>query len=187
MIYELQPFNQARFDACMAWVAKEFDRSFSQYEAVKIHALADALHTVRYHNPIVGGRLRKLRHGPVDLDALNRSKDWSDDDKSSPMSPVAKRGKCIYFARKPGPTHEDMFTPSELDAIRDAARIVFSMTFAESQKFFHGDQDGSNTFLGKAWKATKSDKAPISWEDIVTAYSKETKHDAAQLRALICL
>src|SRR5687767_7946733 len=138
MTYELQPFNQARFDACMAWVAKQFDRTLSQYEAVKIHALADALHVVRFHNPIIGGTLKKLQHGPVALDALNRAKGWKDD-KDAPFELMDKLGNTMLFKPKPGPTREGMFTLSEREAILEAASTVFSMPFNQSQKFFHGE------------------------------------------------
>jgi len=185
MTYELQPFNQARFDACMAWVARQFDRTLSQYEAVKIHALADALHVVRFHNPIIGGALRKLKHGPVALDALNRAKGWQDD-KDAPFDLSAKRGNAMYFAPKSGPTREAMFTPSERQAILDAARTVFAMTFDESQKFFHGEAD-KDDFLGKAWRKTQRNKVLISWDAILNAYSAQTGQDAAELKALICI
>src|SRR5207302_9403383 len=92
MKYELQPFNQARFDACMAWVAKQFDRTLSQYEAVKIHATADVLHVVKHHRPIIGGTFKKLANGPVALDALNRAKGWKDDE-NAPLQLALRQNK----------------------------------------------------------------------------------------------
>lgn len=184
MTFELQPFNQARFDACMAWVAKQFDRTLSQYEAVKIHALADVLHVVQYHNPIIGGTLKKLKHGPVALDALNRAKRWQND-ANAPFALTDKSGNALYFKRKPGATHESMFTLSERKAILQAARAVFSMTFGESQRFFHGEA-GEDNFLGKAWKKTQPENAPISWDTIVTAYAHQTGKDVTDLKALVC-
>ena len=109
MIYELQPFNETRFDACMAWVAKQFDRTLSQYEAVKIHALADALHVVQHHRPIIGGRLQKLTYGPVALRALNRVKEWKTDDSALSSSPISA-ATALYFTPTSGPSRESMFT-----------------------------------------------------------------------------
>jgi hypothetical protein len=184
MTYELQPFNQTRFDACMAWVAKAFDRTLSQYEAVKIHALADALHVVRFHNPIIGGTLKKLPYGAVALNALNRAKRWKID-KDAPFEMTDKNGNAMYFKRKPGSTREAMFTPAERQTILEAAGTVFSMTFAASQKFFHGES-GENNFLGKAWSNTHKANAPISWDAILTAYAAQTGADVAALKSLIC-
>lgn len=184
MTYELQPFNQARFDACMAWVAKQFDRTLSQYEAVKIHALADVLHAVAHHRPIIGGTFKKLPYGPVALDALNRAKEWKDD-KHAPFELTDKLGNTMLFKPKPGPTHEAMFTPSEREAILEAAGTVFSMTFSASQKFFHGEA-GKGNYLGRAWSKTPKENASISWDTILKAYADYTGHEITPLKALIC-
>lgn len=185
MTHELQPFNQVRFDACMAWVAKQFDRTISQYEAVKVHALADALHVVRHHRPIIGGTLRKLTHGPVNLDALNRAKQW-EKDRTGPFELSARRGNALFFAPRPGPACESMFTASEREAILDAAKTVFSMTCEESQRFFHGETDSGDDFLGKAWRKTRGDKTAIDWAAILDAYADQTGEDAASLKSLVC-
>lgn len=185
MTYELQPFNQARFDACMAWVAKQFDRTLSQYEAVKIHALADALHVVRFYTPIIGGTLRKLQNGPVALNALNRAKSWGADDEA-PFKLTDTRGKTLFFTPKSLPTRESMFTKYEREAILESASKVFSMTFAQSQNFFHGETDEQNSFLGKAWRKTSVDKAPISWNMVLKFYADETGQNLDELKALVC-
>jgi hypothetical protein len=187
MRYQLQPFNQARFDACMAWIARVFNRTLSQYETVKIHALADVIHVVKHHRPIIGGTLRKLPYGPVDLAALNRSKEWQTD-PNAPMEFSGKQGNALFFARKAGPTRESMFTRSEQEAILDAARTVFGMTFDESQRFFHGECAGSDKgYLGRAWRRTRGDNARISWEAILNAYAEQSGEDAEQLKSLVCV
>ena len=61
------------------------------------------------------------------------------------------------------------------------------MTFEESQKFFHGETDGPNTFLGKAWRKTHGQNTPISWDAILKAYADETKKDLITLKALVCV
>jgi hypothetical protein len=60
------------------------------------------------------------------------------------------------------------------------------MTFGESQRFFHGEAD-SDDFLGRAWRRTTRENAPISWEVILKAYSDQTGQDLGQLKALICV
>ena len=58
------------------------------------------------------------------------------------------------------------------------------MTFAESQRFFHGECDEGD-FLGKAWRKTKGDDAPISWNSILDAYAHEKGIEAEGLKALV--
>lgn len=181
MTYQLQPFNEPRFDAGMAWLAKEFDRPLTQYDVVKIHALADIQHVLQHHRPIIGGTLRKLKYGPVDLDALNRAKEWKDDE-SAPFTFTHKRGNAMHFARKPGPTREATFTQSERDALVAAARTVFGMTFEESQDFFH-----STSYVGRAWDSVSVSNGPIDWETIIEAYAKEKGEDAESLKDLVCV
>ena len=94
------------------------------------------------------------------------------------------RGNAKYFAPKAGATREAMFTPSEREAILDAARTVFSVTFNDSQKLFHGEA-GENGFLGEAWGRTQKDNAPISWDTILKAYADQTGEDVTALALIL--
>jgi len=167
---QLMPFNEHRFDSCMALLSSKHNQELTQYDMVKLHVMTDIFHTLKHGKPVIGGPLSRWPRGPVVKEAYNRVRHWGHEWDKNDAQPdlfriLRKKNKSFYF--KPiVSVGQDEFSPSELTAMEEAWKAVMTKDWSGSQKFFHDD----STFVGRAWKAAGGDGTPIDWRDVVRAY-----------------
>lgn len=172
----VNPFNKDRFDECMAYLLSKHGGSLTQYEMVKIHVMADVLHTLKYGRAIIGGGIAKWRNGPVVQEAYNRVRHWAYQWEADPAQQpegfriVAKEGtKFRFVAEGEAPSDRD-FSSAERDTLCEAWNRVKSMKWGTSQDFFH---DPNVSFLGKVWHEAGDEGSPIDWVKLIDAYASE--------------
>src|SRR5580704_9195545 len=73
---QLQPFNEHRFDDCMAYLAAKNCRPLSVYEMMKLHVMIDVYHAIARGKPVIGGSLSPFTNGPVSRSAKSRITQW---------------------------------------------------------------------------------------------------------------
>src|SRR5438034_11767384 len=76
LLTQLQPFNDHRFDDCMAFLAAKHGRPLSVYEMMKLHAMIDVYHTLDRGKPVIGGSLWPFTNGPISRVAKSRVGQW---------------------------------------------------------------------------------------------------------------
>ncbi len=169
---ELIPFNEARFDACMAYMAKKHGQALTQYAMMKLHVLTDVFHAMVHGVPVIGGAIEAWQHGPVVQPAYDRVNAWAYLFNESKVQPemfdiVSQHGKKNYFLPKVQVDEED-FSQSELDAMNRALETVMPMDWEESQDYFH-----KNSFIGKVWQEARTSGNGLDWSRIVDAFADE--------------
>jgi len=172
---QLLPFNEARFDACMAYLAKKHQRSLTKYDMVKLHVMTDVYHVLEHGKPVIGGSISPWQFGPVVARAYKRMRAWEykyDENGTEPENYriVGKTGNSLEF----NPTcavDEDDFSPAELTALNGAwARVMVQLAnFQESQDYFHG----TTSFMGRAWNNARLQNRDLDWEEIIAEYEKD--------------
>jgi len=192
ILSQLQPFNEARFDAAIAWLAWKHDRSLSKYEIVKLHVLMDVFHVIEFGSPIIGGRLAPWELGPVMDEAYGRVDDWCDQFDYGGASPanfkISAKGTLRYLTPTITPEPGD-FSASELAAMERAWELLMPMMnkgyngYLESKEFFHSD----TTFIGRAYNKAKLEDRAIDWNEIIDAYDAINHTDHTSVKIIIGL
>jgi hypothetical protein len=187
---QLQPFNEHRFDDCMAYLSAKYGRPLSTYEMMKLHVMVDVHHTLNNAMPVIGGDVWPFKNGPVARCAKNRVADWIKRYEVSGESPegfeIIDKGDRYRFAPTAIPDKDD-FSESELAAMELAwADVVPALNsgpdgFARSQNFFHSDSP-----IGQAWAKAWARAGALDWNEIIDAYAaKFSGLDYSYVKAMI--
>jgi uncharacterized phage-associated protein len=184
---QLLPFNEGRFDACMAYLARKHQRLLTKYDMVKIHVMADVLHVLEHGKPIIGGAISPWQFGPVVARAYKRLRAWEckfDEIGAEPenYSIAGRAGNSLEF-RPTLAVEADDFSPSELTAMEGAWQKVMEQLrdFQESQQYFHG----SGSFIGRAWNKARLEGRDLDWEEVIAEYEKEGDLAHPEVKTLI--
>jgi len=170
---QLQPFNEHRFDDCMAYLSAKHGRPLSTYEMMKLHVMIDVHHTLNNAMPVIGGDIWPFKNGPVPNCAKHRVADWIKKYEEAGDLPegfkIIDKGERYQFDPTRVPEKDD-FSESELAAMELAWRdVVLTLDqpdgFSASQKFFHGD-----TLIGEAWNKAWNRGTALDWNEIIDAY-----------------
>lgn len=181
---QISPFNEARFDDCMAYLSQKHERALTQYDMVKLHLMTDFFHSLERGKPVIGGPVEAWDFGPVVPDAYNRIRHWTykhDEEGFQPdaLSIVSQSGKSWQFqnSKKIDPRE---FSQSELDALDKAWKTIMKLTWNQSQEFFHGA-----SFVGRAWSKARAQKRNIDWQELIDEYDKEHGTDHKHIKVLL--
>jgi hypothetical protein len=187
-ISQLQPFNEHRFDDCIAYLAAKHDRPLGVYEMMKLHVMIDVYHTLDRGAPVIGGTIYPFTNGPVSRSSKSRVSHWQKQYEMKARMPdgflVIDEGDRLRVkpARVPD---EDDFSRSELAAMdrawHDVVKLLDEGGFQASQAFFH--RDG---FIGRAWKKARNCGQNLDWNDIIDEYhSEHSDKDPSRIKALL--
>jgi hypothetical protein len=186
---QLLPFNEWRFDDCMAYLSSTHGRALSVYEMMKLHVMIDVHHTIFCGKPAIGGTFSAFTNGPVSRSAKARVQTWK--------NRFAKTGEMpdgfllredaedrVRFVPTDTPDEDD-FSQAELRAMnlawRDVVEKLVTQGWDQSQRFFHADG-----FIGKAWKQARQRGLPLDWNDILDEYAIAYPHeDVGRAKALL--
>ena len=162
---QLQPFNEHRFDDCIAYLSAKYRRPLSTYEMMKLHVMIDVHHTLDRGKPVIGGSISAFTNGPVSRSAKSRVTHWR---KRYEQIGEMPDGFILiedeeWFRVKPTRVPEDDdFSAAELAAMEKAWQDVIPLLdehgFPISQNYFHRD-----SFIGRAWKTAQS-REPLGLE-----------------------
>lgn len=177
VLSQLAPFNEDRFDAVMGFISARSNRTFDQYELMKLHVLIDVFHVLKYGRTVIGGQLYAWPLGPVMSDAYYYA--MRDCPKIGHLMVTRIGRKRKGFTATSCPTRED-FSESEMEVMREAWRTFIPMSRNERETYFHT----AKSFLGRAYMKAKSgqpDEArdiEMSWADVIDEYAAEMHLDA---------
>jgi uncharacterized phage-associated protein len=145
--------------------AEERGVEVTQYDIVKSLFIADRSHLNRFGRPITFDNYVAMKHGPVpslayDLLKSNRialvkygidNLPWS----SESAEPIGAGCRLFHSSRI---TNEDqILSPSDMAALRDALTVISSLTFGQVRELTHGD-----VAYKDAWRDGESQNAPMS-------------------------
>ena len=173
-IYQVSPFNQARFDQCMLWFMRKHGRPLSQFPMVKLHVMTDAYHLLAAGMPVIGGKAEAWPKGPVVKKAYDRIMRIARNAKDRRESPfVVDTDPNLNFYRFGPRQSEDLdaddFSLSEVQAMELAwGAVTGKHKGKDGEDYFH-DPD---TFIGRAWHAAKEGNSPIDWEVVFDSYDE---------------
>jgi uncharacterized phage-associated protein len=192
MLNQVQPFNEHRFDACMNYLTRRYNRFLDQYDIAKLHVLIDFFHILETGKPVIGGALERWPLGPVVKQGYNRARTlgYAYDQQPSRERQALRRGllqvvaktKKAYTFTAYGEADDSDFSPAEIAAMESAWQTIAPKSFAEKTRFFH---DSGASFIGKVWTAAKKDGTPISWLGLVEAYDQEQSQDHALAKTML--
>lgn len=182
VLSQVQPFNEHRFDAVMAYMSHRAKRTLDQYELMKLHALIDVLHVLKCGRPVIGGQLEAWPEGPVVHEAYFHVMGWMTRLEATGELPryftVGRGpGKKIECTATSAPASDD-FSDSEREAMRQAWSIV-TPSYKKCKAYLH-----ETSFIARAYNKAKmreperSKNIQISWDDVIDEYAAEN-HVAA--------
>jgi len=182
------PFNEFRFDDCMAYLSAKHDRELSVYEMMKLHVMIDVFHTISRGKPVIGGTFCAFRSGPVSRKAKHHVREWLDSYEEGSETPdmfdATEKNAETYFKAKESPD-PDEFSKSELDAMNKAWDTVIPLldeSFKKSQDYFHKD-----SAVGKAWSRANNAGRELNWNDIIDEFERETGRNHSHLKTIMQL
>jgi uncharacterized phage-associated protein len=181
---QIMPFNECRFNACMAYLARRHQRNLTKYEMIKLHILIDVCHVQEHAKPIIGGTFSPWQFGPVEARAYKRLRAWEYKFVETGAEPEAFHlvgdGNDLQFDPR-NAVDEDDFSKSELMAMETAWRRVMSMNWKESQDFFHSPQNP----IGLAWTNARKENRDLDWDEIVDASGRLDGLATSAIKTLI--
>jgi hypothetical protein len=187
ILSQIIPFNEARFDACMAFISARHKEPLDTYEMVKLHVLIDSYHMIEYGRPVIGGRLEAWRKGPVVPSAYQRIQGWVQEFDRTGHHPdhlkMMETDGPKRFMAEVSPDPED-FTSTELKAMDLAwtqLKALAGPNKVEAKRFFHTKK----SHLGRAWKAAKNNGTAIDWTKIIDEYDELHNTDHSHIKPLI--
>jgi antitoxin SocA-like protein len=188
-VKQVLPFNQFRFEDCMAYLSAKHDRELSVYELMKLHVMIDVFHTISRGKPVIGGTFSAFRSGPVSRTAKHHVREWLDLYEEGSETPelfdaTEKDADRTYFKAKESPD-PDEFSKSELDAMDKAWETVIPLldeSFKKSQDYFHKDSP-----VGKAWLCAKKAGRELNWNDIIDEFNQDTGRNHSHLKTIMQL
>lgn len=185
VLNQLLPFNESRFDACMAYLSAKHSRDLTQYDMVKLHVMTDIFHALEHGKPVIGGALDAWQFGPLVEKAYNRVRRWRfvvDETGEQPefFEFVGQKGAADRF-RAREPVNDEDLSPSEVKAMTKAWDVIMSLDWSESQDYFHSD----STFIGRAWKKAREARVGVDWDDIIDEYDRQFDENHAHIKRLV--
>jgi hypothetical protein len=186
MTDQLSPFNQHQFDRCMRWFAARHGE-LTQYQLVKLHVMTDVFHVLETGLPVIGGRFRRWKLGPVVPNGWHRTRQYVQQFEAGSRPPALSvrptDGSAYrYSVPEDAETEEQEFSASEVRAMERAWAEVGELSWEESHRYFHTPE----SFMGKAWLEAPQN-GPIPWELIVDCYDAATGEDHGHVKALMAL
>lgn len=116
----------------------------TQYDAVKSLFVADTIHLNRYGRPITYDNYVAMANGPVPSKAYDILKDEAGSIRQYggkfPWVRVAAPelgDKCFSFERPARQASEDVLSPSDIEALSAALKMVRAMGFSGTKKLTH--------------------------------------------------
>jgi hypothetical protein len=188
IISQIQPFNEYRFDDCIAYLSAKHNRTLSTYEMMKLHVMIDVYHTLGRGKPVIGGSLYPFTNGPVSRSAKGRVTQWKKEYDQAGTMPdrfvLIEDRDTLRFKTSLAPD-KDEFSNAELGAMDRAWDTVIGTLnhggWEASQKYFH--RDG---FIGRAWQKARRRGGNLDWSEIIEEYAAETPEtDLSHLRELL--
>lgn len=184
---QLMPFNEHRFDACLTYLSKEYGKTLTQYDMVKLHVMIDVFHVLEYGRPVIGGRVQPWEHGPVVRLAYNRIMQWWHTVKETGKQPEKfhiehLQNKKIAFTATTDPDFDDL-SETEIEAMERAWKAVMTKNWESSQAYFHDP----STFMGRAWSNASAEGRSIDWDEIIDAYDELTGENHSHVKRMIRL
>ena len=189
VVTQLMPFNECRFDDCIAFLAAKHDRALSTYEMMKLHVLIDVNHTLDKGKPVIGGAIWPFTNGPVSRSAKSRVSYWRKRYELSGQMPdgfvLIDDGDRLMVKPTRVPEEEE-FSRSELTAMdrawTDVMGLLATGGFGASQRFFH--EDG---FIGKAWSKARRRGTSLDWTEIIDEYDAAHGTDHSRIKTMMCV
>ena len=189
VLAQLMPFNECRFDDCMAYLSAEHGRPLSIYEMMKLHVMIDVYHTLERGKPAIGGKVSPFTNGPVSRSSKRRVEDWHRKYEKYATMPDAfvLVDDGVHVRAKPVSVPEkDDFSPAELAAMerawKDVVVLLEEKGFEESQRFFH-----SGSFIGRAWAKARHHGTNLDWNEIIDEYDADHPgEDHSWAKAMLC-
>ena len=186
MASEITPFNKRRFDECMAWFMRKYNRHLTQFQAVKLHVMSDAFHILEYGVPIIGGEPEAWPKGPVVAAAYTHVMSVGGGSETSDIllgGRDANMPNVVRLsARADSPFDPDDFSESEITAMERAWGTVIGHFKDEAgDDYFHSE----GTFIGRAYRKARKTNQPIDWKDVVMAYDELYPTDHSNILVVI--
>ncbi len=181
---QIAPFNEVRFDACMAYLSQQHSRTLTQYDMVKLHLMTDVFHTLKHAKPVIGGPIQAWDLGPVVPDAYNRIMRWTYRHEESGFQPdsfqiIDRCGKSWEFKSSQEISRAE-FSESEIEAMEQAWNAFMHLTWEQSQDYFH-----EKSFVGRAWAKARAEGSSMEWDEVIDEYDRENRTDHSHIKALI--
>lgn len=173
-ICQLQPFNEFRFDDCIAYLSSTHNRALTVYEIMKLHVMIDVYHTLDRGKPAIGGVIWPFTNGPVSRSSKGRVAIWRKKYETTAQMPdgflIIDEGDRLSIKATRVPDEDD-FSVAEISAMdrawKDVVELLDEKGFEASQAFFHQD-----SFIGQAWKNARNRGQSLDWMEIVDEYDK---------------
>jgi len=185
--YQLMPFNQYRFDDCMAYLAAKHGDELNTYELMKLHVMIDVYHTLERGKPVIGGSFWPFTNGPVARSAASRVSSWRKGYEVLGKQPdgfqLRSDAGDRLLVKPTAVPEEDDFSRSEIEAMGrawDEVMDTLKKGFAASQEFFHG-----GGFIGKAWLKARNSGLALDWNDIIDEYDAAFHKNHSHIKALL--
>lgn len=188
MVKQVLPFNESRFDDCVAFLAARNGRSLNIYEIMKLHVMIDVFHTLARGKPVIGGALWPFTNGPVARHAKHHVRKWWDNYQKNGSQPerlrLVENADGARFEATAAPDEQE-FSTSELEAMSSAWNVVIPVLaepngFEKSQRYFH-----SESFIGRAWSRAKASGRELNWDDIIDEYDLENRTDHSHIKTIM--
>jgi len=191
---QLQPFNEFRFNDCMAFLAEKHSRALSLYEMMKLHVMIDVYHTIAHGKPVIGGPIAAFTNGPVPRSSKSHIARWKKIYEQSGQMPDGflieeHRDRLTFIPTQP-PSRDD-FSDAEIAAMDRAwTDVVYILDkdgdeegWIASQKYFHKD-----SFIGRAWEHARHHGTSLDWCRILDEYKKDHQDaDIDGVKSLLCI
>ncbi|WP_461381806.1 Panacea domain-containing protein [Devosia indica] len=142
--------------------AAERGKSVTQYDIVKTIFLADRLHLNEYGRPITFDNYFAMKDGPVPTKVYDLVKGgpWAERliggelPWTTTPAPGTARAKLFKATLDPA---EDVFSPSEIEAIENSLTVVLSLGFSQVRRLTHEDPSYVD-----AWGGDETTRYPMS-------------------------
>lgn len=137
-------------------------KSVTQYDIVKTIFLADRQHLNEYGRPITFDNYVAMKDGPVPSKAYDIVKggSWAERIVGSQLpwttTPVPGTARAKNFTATMAPA-EDVFSPSEVEAIENSLTVVLTLGFTQVRRLTHEDPSYVD-----AWGGDETTSYPMS-------------------------
>lgn len=202
--------NTQRRNDALYLLACEYDKPLTPYDICKTQVLAEALHIVQAGKVIFGGKLYAMPFGPVAEGTLDDCKRWATGylwasmlarqvpAEPQPLQPsgwTGSRNHIPEFRASPEYARRDeaswdWFSDDEQSNIRQAYKTVISMSWLQSQSYFHDPVSA----IGYAYDvATRQFPKPftrrveMNWFDVLDGAEQLEPRDVSYARTMLGL
>lgn len=145
-VYTLTPRPDKIVEAVLVILneAKRRNATVTQYDIVKTLFIADRSHLNAWGRPITFDNYVAMEHGPVPSLAYNILKEDARSLADFRVRPLWTRriadGRKFVFENPEREADEDILSPSDIGALKDALGTVASLSFGQVRRLTHQDQ-----------------------------------------------